>query len=248
MENANQKQEVIFNEEVVIKEFEELTGLKVGNIKEDNLSDYNKDIIYFEIETEHKKNKLFSHNDEISKTIEIVRIELRKIGINDYSITNLKKIGYEKLNKLFKTKSPESLKIGTHAVINCLFSLLDREDAEYYTKKLRALWKNKPLKDTKEDFDEKYQEYLIHKNTENAEIHAKIRVKEDFESEPEIFNKTFRNRVNTIEKSDFEDGDKDVNDVMSRWAVDSDGFAHFLNTYDNDYLLTKSEFVVMRIN
>ena len=239
-----------FNEESVKKEFMELTGLEVETIKEDNLSDNNQgNIIWFELETKHKRLKVYTHNDEISRTAEIVKAELRKIGINDYSITALKKRGYENIKKLFEQKIPESLKIGTHEVLNCLYHLIDNKENNRYVQKLKAVWKNKPIEDTEEDYREEYEEYLICKDEEEAEQLARSRVYDDLENEPELFNKDwYNNALKNIDKSDFDNNPecKNVTDILSKQAVDTDGFSHFLAGYDGEYKNTKSGFIVMR--
>ena len=95
-----------------------------------------------------------------------------------------------------------------------------------------------------EVYTEDNEEYMITENEETAEAIAISRVKQDLEEEPEIFNKGWLESMmnDVLENESFIDH-------ASKEAVEADGFAHFLGTYDGDYtIMTNSGFVIMRLN
>jgi len=87
------------------------------------------------------------------------------------------------------------------------------------------------------------KEFIVLENEEKAEQLARIRVEDDLETEPELFNKNFLQRM-MWEKLDGEC----YAEAVSREAVKSDGFAHFLSAYDDYYEETEHGFILIRTN
>jgi len=88
-----------------------------------------------------------------------------------------------------------------------------------------------------------YEEYIVLKNEDDAIELAEQRVWGDLEDSPELFNKTWLEGM----MNDALYGQSFI-EHASEEAVSTDGFAHFLASYDGDYTETESGFIIMRVN
>jgi len=105
--------------------------------------------------------------------------------------------------------------------------------------------------DLNNDWDTQYftirsdmgREYIVLETVSDAEDLAKEQVKQDLETEPELFNQEWLNclKNHTLQDQSFIE-------YATEKAVQEDGFAHFLASYDGDYKETKSGYIVMRVN
>jgi len=87
------------------------------------------------------------------------------------------------------------------------------------------------------------EEIMIFEDSSDAEEYAKAIVARDLEDEPSLFNKDWLKGLmnDTIEGESFIEH-------AAQDAVDIDGVAHFLATYDGDERETESGFMVYRTN
>ena len=90
---------------------------------------------------------------------------------------------------------------------------------------------------------EEGSEYIVLEDEDKAIELAEGRVKQDLEDEPELFNQNWLKGCMNDKISG-----KSFIEHATEEAVQTDGFAHFLATYDGDYQETESGFIIMRVN
>jgi len=104
-------------------------------------------------------------------------------------------------------------------------------------------WRVETVPEIEDDGYGDYREYWVFKSIEAAKALAREWVEEDLFENLEYFNQDWLRSLMTHRLS----GESFV-EYVAEQAVNIDGFAHFLPSYDENYILTGSGFVVVRIN